>query len=95
MKLKSSKLKVGGAVKVKGKIYLVLDISDERIMCRRFYFTKSGRFRFYQDYNFPLFICTPGNREDDELINHQRIQAIIQRKPHSAIRDTCFENLIR
>lgn len=95
MKLKGSKLKVGGPVKVKDKVYLVLHITDERILCRQFYFTKSGRFRFYQDYNFPVFICTPGKKEDEELINQQKIQAIMQRKPYSAIRDTCFQNLIR
>jgi hypothetical protein len=88
------KFTVGGAVKVRGKTYLVLDVMPERLLCRQFQFTKGGRFKHYQDYNFPIFACTPGQIRDEELINEQRIQAILQRKPYSPIRETCFSSLI-
>ncbi len=91
----TKKISVGDAVKVKDKVYLVLDIQYNRVFCRQFKFTKQGKFRYYQDYNFPLTACYPVNRRDQQLINQQRIKASIQRKPYSAIRSNYVQHLIR
>lgn len=95
MKNSQIKFKIGNAIKVKGKIYLVLDITANRIICRKFEFTKAGRFKYYQDYNFPIVACNLANRQEEKLINEQKMQAILQRSTYSAIRETCCEYLIR
>ena len=89
-----AKFKTGGAVKVRGKTYLILNVTSERILCRQFQFTKKGRFKHYQDYNFPISACTLGNIRDEKLIHEQRMQAILQRTTYSAVRDSCFRSLI-
>lgn len=88
------KPKIGEAIKVKDKLYLVLEIQQNRIFCREFKFTKQGQFQYYQDYNFPLTICNKPNRKDREIIDRQRIKASFEQKPYSAIRSSYLKNLV-
>lgn len=89
------KINIGDAITVKGKLYLVFDIRNNRIFCRHFRFTKKGRFQYYQDYNFAMNICKLADRKQKQIINEQRIQATIQRKPFSPISANYIHHLIR
>ncbi len=86
--------KIGEAVKIKDKLYLVIGIQTNRIFCREFKFTKQGQFKYYQDYNFPLTLCNKPNRKDKEIINKQRIKASFEQKPYSSIRSTSLKKLV-
>ena len=81
-----TKFKIGDAVEVKGKVYLVVQIQQHRVLCRQFQFSNQGQFEHYQDYNFPLDICQSVKFKDRQQIERQRIKASIQGKPYSAIR---------
>ncbi len=85
---------IGEAVKVKNKLYLVLDVKQNRLFCREFQFTKQGQFKDYQDYNFPLSLCNPTNKRDKKIINEQRIKASMQQQSYSAIRSNHLQNLV-
>jgi hypothetical protein len=89
------KINIGGVVKVKGKLYLVFNVTDSRIFCRLFRFTKTGRFQYYQDYNFPINICQLANLKERQIIYEERRQASIQRKPYSSISANYIHHLIR
>lgn len=89
------KINIGDVVKVKGKLYLVYDITDGRILGRLFRFTKTGRFQYYQDYNFPINICQLANLKEKQIIYEERKQASIQRKPYSPISTNYIHHLIR
>ena len=91
----AGKINIGDVVKVKGKLYLVFDVRDSRIFCRLFRFTKTGRFQYYQDYNFPINICQLGNIKERQIIYEERRQASIQRKPYSPISANYIHHLIR
>ncbi|MGI0481334.1 hypothetical protein ACN4EE_11145 [Geminocystis sp. CENA526] len=93
--MNETKINIGDAITVKGKLYLVFDIKNNRIFCRHFRFTKKGRFQYYQDYNFALNMCKLANRKERQIINEQRIQATIQRKPFSPISDNYTRHLVR
>jgi len=95
MKEKETKINIGDVVKVKGKLYLVFNIRDNRIFCRQYRFTKQGRFQYYQDYNFALNMCKLANLKEKHIINEQRKQASIQRKPFSPIASNYIHHLIR
>lgn len=86
---------VGDAVKVKNKLYVVLDIQQNRIFCREFQFNKTGQFKDYQDYNFPINACKKVNKKDAQWINQQRVKASIQRKPYATMRSNYVEHLVR
>ena len=89
------KIKIGDTVKVRGKLYLVFDIKNNRIFCRHFRFNKKGNFQYYQDYNFPMNICKLANLKERQTVNEQRIQASIQRKPLSPISSNYINHLVR
>ncbi len=95
MKEKNTKISIGDAIKVKGKIYLVFDIKEGQIFCRRYRFTKTGRFQSYQDHTFAFNRCQLANQKEKQMINEQRIQASLQRKPYSPIADNYVQHLIR
>jgi hypothetical protein len=85
----------GDAIKVKGEVYLVFDIKENQIFCRKYRFTKTGRFQYYQDYTFAFNRCQLANQKEKQIINEQRIQASLQRKPYSPIADNYVQHLIR
>ncbi|BAQ65277.1 hypothetical protein [Geminocystis sp. NIES-3709] len=89
------KINIGDVVKVKGRLYLVFDIRNNRIFCRHFRFTKKGHFQHYQDYNFAQNLCRLANVKERQIINEQRIQASIQRKPFSPISTNYINHLVR
>lgn len=93
--MNEKKINIGDAITVKGKLYLVFDIRNSRIFCRHFRFTKTGRFQYYQDYNFAINICKLADRKQRQIINEQRIQATIQRKTFSPISANYINHLIR
>ena len=95
MKEKNIQINIGDAIKVKGKVYFVFDIKENYILCRQYRFTNTGRFQYYQDYSFALNRCQLANQKEKQMINEQRIQASIQRKPYSPIADNYVQHLIR
>ena len=95
MNKKQTKIQIGDAIKVKGEIYLVYDIRDNYTFCRRYRFNKQGRFQYYQDYSFSLNQCQLANPQEKQMINEQRIQASLQRKPYSPIADNYVSHLVR
>jgi hypothetical protein len=94
MKQEKLPLQVGGVAIVKGKKYLVVAIAGDRVICRRFEYTKKGHFKEYQDFNFPLKLCKRGDIRDEKFIHEQRRQAILQRNCYSQIRSTVCNSLI-
>ncbi len=95
MKPTTVKINIGDAIKVKREIYLVVDIKENHSFCRRYIFNKKGRFQYYQDYTFPLHSCYLANPTERQIIDQQRIQASLQRKPYSPIADNYVKHLIR
>lgn len=95
MKDNNKQINIGDAVKVKGKLYLVWDIKENHIFGRQFRFTKTGRFQYYQDRIFSANICQLANQKEKQIINEQRKQASLQRKPYSPIADNYSRHLVR
>ena len=95
MKEKKTSINIGDAIKVKGKLYLVFDIKASQIFCRQYRFSKTGRFQYYQDHTFAFNCCQLANQKEKQIINEQRIQASLQRKPYSPIADNYVQHLIR
>lgn len=95
VQMNERKINIGDAITVKGKLYLVFDIRNNRIFCRYFKFTKKGNFQYYQDYNFAMNICTLANKKEKQIIDEQRIQATIQQKSFSPISTNYIHHLIR
>ena len=88
-------INIGDAIKVQGKTYLVFDIREKHLFCRRYLFSKAGRFQSYQDYSFALDQCQLANEKERQTINEDRIRATLQRKPYSPIADNYDKHLIR
>lgn len=88
-------IKVGDAIKVNSKLYLVWDVRENNIFARQFYFSKAGRFQYYQDRVFSVSVCELANEREKQIVNHQRIQASLQRKSQSPLVDCYERHLVR